>query len=218
VAIIHTDNTYDLTNDPEWKAPHQYVDTENIYSGEIGKIAGCRFVESTEAKIFHAANLTEVARELTVRTAISAATPTVAVKEAITAAEALSLVGRKVMLAAAQYEIVSATAGAENTASIQFSRDVSAAAVDAKVCPGEAGAGGRDVYSTLILGANAYGETEIASGGLEHIVKQLGSAGTSDPLNQRATAGWKASKSSKRLVEEYMIRVESCSTFQSGAN
>lgn len=70
------------------------------------------------------------------------------------------------------------------------------------------GAGGRDVYSTLILGENAYGTTELAGGGLEHIVKQLGSAGTADPLNQRATAGWKATKAAVRLVENYMVRIE----------
>ena len=64
-------------------------------------------------------------------------------------------------------------------------------------------------YSTLILGANAYGTTEISGGGLEHIVKQLGSAGTADPLNQRATAGWKATKAAVRLVEQYMVRIES---------
>ena len=52
-----------------------------------------------------------------------------------------------------------------------------------------------DVYSTLILGANAYGITDVEGGGLETIVKQLGSGGTADPLNQRATAGWKATKS-----------------------
>lgn len=56
-VIIHPDVAYDLMNDPKWLAPHQYVDTEHMYEGEIGKIEGCRFVESTEAKIFHAADL-----------------------------------------------------------------------------------------------------------------------------------------------------------------
>ena len=78
---------------------------------------------------------------------------------------------------------------------------------EAKVFEGE-GSGGRNVYSTLILGENAYGTTELAGGGLEHIVKQLGSAGTADPLNQRATAGWKATKAAVRLVENYMVRIE----------
>ena len=59
---------------------------------------------------------------------------------------------------------------------------------EAKIFP-KAGADGRDVYSTLILGDNAYGVTEVEGGGLSHIVKQLGSGGTTDPLNQRATTG-----------------------------
>jgi N4-gp56 family major capsid protein len=46
----------------------------------------------------------------------------------------------------------------------------------------------------------------------------LGSAGTADPLDQRATAAWKATKAAERLVEQYMIRIESASTFESGAN
>ena len=130
VGIIHPDIAYDLTNDPAWKDVKTYSDPSDIYEGEIGKIYGVRFVETTEAKIF---------------------------------------------------------AGK--------------------------GAGGRAVYSTLILGDNAYGVTEISGGGLEHIVKQLGSAGTGDPLNQRATAGWKATKVAERLVENYMVRIESGSTF-----
>ena len=135
VGIIHPDIAYDLTNDPAWKDVKTYSDPSDIYEGEIGKIFGVRFVETTEAKIW---------------------------------------------------------AGA--------------------------GAGGRAVYSTLILGDNAYGTTEISGGGLEHIVKQLGSAGTADALNQRATAGWKATKVAERLVENYMVRIESASTFNPTEN
>jgi len=135
VGIIHPDIAYDLTNDPAWKDVKTYSDPSDIYEGEIGKIYGVRFVETTEAKIW---------------------------------------------------------AGAGN--------------------------GGRAVYSTLILGDNAYGTTEISGGGLQHIVKQLGSAGTGDPLDQRATAGWKATKVAERLVENYMVRIESGSTFNPTEN
>lgn len=136
VGIIHPDVAFDLTDDPEWKYPHQYVDTEEIYSNEIGKIANIRFVETTEAKKW-------------------------------------------------------VNAG-KNTTS---------------------GSADRDVYSTLVMGADAYGVTEVTGGGLEFIVKQLGSSGTADPLNQRATAGWKAIKTAEILVEQYMIRVETTATF-----
>lgn len=80
------------------------------------------------------------------------------------------------------------------------------------------GASSADVYSTLVLGANAYGVTEVEGGGLKHITKQLGSAGTADPLDQRATAGWKAIKTAERLVEAFMIRIETVSSFNVGAN
>lgn len=130
VGIIHPDVSYDLMSDPKWVNVKTYSDPDGIYEGEIGKIEGVRFVETSEAKVFEGA-----------------------------------------------------------------------------------GASGVDVYSTLILGADAYGVTEITDGGLEHIVKQLGSAGTADPLNQRATAGWKATKTAERLVEQYMVRIETASTF-----
>jgi len=43
-------------------------------------------------------------------------------------------------------------------------------------------------------------------------VKPLGSGGSSDPLNQRGTVGWKAFKTAKILVQQYMVRVESTAT------
>lgn len=80
-----------------------------------------------------------------------------------------------------------------------------------------AGADGIDVYSTLIIGSNAYATTKVEGGGLETIIKQLGSAGTADPLNQRATVGWKALKVTEILSEQYMIRIETASTFNDHA-
>ena len=133
VAIIHPDVAFDLMSDPEWQAPHQYVDTKNIYHNEIGKIAGVRFVQTTEAKIF----------------------------------------------------------------------------------AGE-GADGRDVYSTLVIADGAYGVTEITGLGLQHIMKQLGSGGNSDPLNQRATIGWKATQSAVILMDPYMVRIETTSEVSNG--
>ena len=73
-----------------------------------------------------------------------------------------------------------------------------------------------DVYGTLIFGANAYATTKIEGGGLKTIIKQLGSAGTGDPLDQRATVGWKALKVTEILTEAYMIRIETASTFSDG--
>lgn len=90
---------------------------------------------------------------------------------------------------------------------------------EAKIFP--VGTGSDDpvvpVHSTLVIGKDAYGVTELEGGGLQHIVKQLGSGGTSDPLNQRATVGWKLSKVAEILVNAYMVRIESAATFNQDA-
>ena len=211
VAIIHPDVSYHLTDDPKWQAVTNYAPT-NFYNGEIGKIEGVRFVETTEAKIFHAEDLTAGARALTVKTTLDTPGKTVAVDELITSDDATAIVGRKVILGTALYTIASVSAAAAGSATITTAEDVSVAngTKANKAYPGEAGALGRDVYSTLVIGEDAYGVTKIDGGGLETIVKAKGSAGTGDPLNQRATQGWKAIQGATILTEPYMVRIETC--------
>lgn len=53
-----------------------------------------------------------------------------------------------------------------------------------------AGAAGIDIYATIILGEGAYGIVDVAgSGAVQNIIKPVGSAGSADPLDQRATTG-----------------------------
>ena len=122
VAIIHPYAAYDLMRDPEWVGAHKYADPQTLFEGEIGEIAGVRFVQTTEAKIYE---------------------------------------------------------------------------------------GG--IFATLFLGADAYGITEVTGGGLQTIVKQKGSAGTADPLDQRSSVGWKAIRTAELLIPNYIVRVESYS-------
>ena len=128
VAIIHPYVAYDLMRDPEWIDAHKYANPTNLYEGEIGEIAGVRFVQTTEAKIYE---------------------------------------------------------------------------------------GG--VFGSLFIGEGAYGVTEITGGGLQTIVKQKGSAGTADPLDQRSSVGWKAIKTAELLIPQYLVRVESKSAEFSGS-
>lgn len=133
VCILHPYVAHDLMNDPHWERMHQYCLPENQYAGEIGRIAGVRFVESSEAAVY---------------------------------------------------------TGTEND------------------CPD-----GCAVFGCLFFGKDAYGVTEVTGGGLETIIKQLGSGGTADPLNQRSTVGWKALQTAEILQPMHLIRVECCSTF-----
>ena len=110
VCILHPYAAYDLMNDPQWEQMHQYCKADEMYEGEIGRIAGVRFVESSEAAVY---------------------------------------------------------TGAEND------------------CPA-----GLAVFGCLFIADGAYGVTEVTGGGLQTIIKQLGSAGSADPLNQRSTVGY----------------------------
>ena len=51
---------YDLQNDSLWQDVSKYSGAENIYSGEIGRLFGVVFVESTEAKVVRQAMLTKL--------------------------------------------------------------------------------------------------------------------------------------------------------------
>ena len=133
VCILHPYVAYDIMSDPRWEEMHKYATPENMYEGEIGRIAGVRFVETSEAAVYK---------------------------------------------------------GTEND------------------CPQ-----GLAVFGCLFLADGAYGVTEVSGGGLTTIIKQLGSAGTADPLDQRSTVGWKALQTAEILMEPYMVRVECCSAF-----
>lgn len=71
-----------------------------------------------------------------------------------------------------------------------------------------AGNGGINVYATLIMGSDAYGISRISGEAVKNIIKPLGSAGTADPLEQRATSGWKATFVAKILNDAFMVRLE----------
>ena len=212
VAIIHSNVAYDLMNDSEWQNVKDY-NPKNWYEGEIGRIFGCRFIETTEAKVFKGEDLTSAFRNLTVKTALSSASKTVSVSEAFSAEDAEKLVGRKLLIGQNTYTVTAASNTAQ-TITVDENIAVADATANAKIYPGEAGKEGMDVYSTLFIGADAYGVSEVEGGGLKTIIKQLGSAGSGDPLDQRATVGWKAVKTAAILSEPFMVRVETASTLK----
>lgn len=69
------------------------------------------------------------------------------------------------------------------------------------------------VHSTLIFGKDAYGVCDVDGKSKPSvIVKPHGSSGTEDPLNQRASVGWKTLFTAVRLNEEAMVRIEHAAT------
>ena len=69
-----------------------------------------------------------------------------------------------------------------------------------------------DVYGTLIFGMNAFGIVPLRGAALTTHLKARGTGGTSDPLEQIGTIGWKAKTTTKILNDNFLIRIESAAT------
>ncbi len=235
IAIIHPDVAYDLMNDPAWEAPKNYCDPDDLYNGEIGRIGGVRFVESTEAKIIEADKLVASSgtKYLTIASysasgsgSATSGTATkfmLTVSDELSADDAAALVGKNLQLYdedEATVEKVTVSGANAATKAIYLTEGANGTyAAGDKAYAANAGSLGRSVYCTLVLGENAYGVIDIAGTGRpEHIIKQLGSAGTGDPINQRATVGWKADVTACVLAQEALVRIETASTFDSDGN
>lgn len=61
-----------------------------------------------------------------------------------------------------------------------------------------------DIYRCPIIAQHAYGIVDLEGGNAKSIIKAFGSGGTSDPLNQRATAGWKVAFVARILNDIFM--------------
>lgn len=130
IGIIHPYAAHDLReNDNDWQDVSKYNGGTQIIEGEIGKIHGVRFLESSNA-------------------------------------------------------------------------------------PFAANGNGIPVYKTCIFGQDAVGAVDLAAQTAKPsiIIKDFGSAGSGDPLNQVATAGWKMAFTSLRLQEDALVRIESSSS------
>ena len=212
ICICSPDATYDLQSDALWQDVSKYSNAEQIYSGEIGRLFGVVFVEATEAKIYSQSVMNAVnANTSTSSTFVLKNTPTP--KEVAY----LSTGGNKLMVGGTEYTLspnnpytpstrtVKLTAAVSLTAdTVVYSRDAGAPDATTHVAP--------DVHATLIFGADAYGVVDVAgSGAMETIIKPCGSAGTTDPLNQRSTVGAKvAAYAAKVLNPLWIVKIEHC--------
>lgn len=209
VAIVDPDIAFDLMSDSAWENVKTYSDPKDMYNGEIGRLYGVRFVETTEAKVFRGEDLAENKSELIVNSVSGAK---IYVADTITSSEAAALASRKIYVNGFTYTVSSAAAGENGEAYLTCSETVSASiAAGMRVYPGEGAASNLPVHVTLVIGRDAYGVTD-PKANLETIVKELGSAGSADPLNQRGTIGWKCHHLAKILVNEFMVRIESVAT------
>ena len=207
ICICSPDATYDLQNDALWQDVSKYSNAEAIYSGEIGRLFGVVFVESTEAKVFRQSVWNKVSEA-------TSSSASFVLKNAPTEAEAayLSREDNPIRIGEASYTI----AGFDPSSNTVTLKETASLAADAIVYSEDAGAldpetkTAMDVHSTLIFGKDAYGVVDVAgSGALQIIIKPHGSAGTQDPLDQRATVGAKVAAYTAVILNElWLLRIE----------
>ena len=207
ICICSPDATYDLQNDPLWQDVSKYSNAEAIYSGEIGRLFGVVFVESTEAKVFRQSVWNKVSEA-------TSSSASFVLKNAPTDAEAayLSRADNPIRIGDASYTI----AGFDPDTNTVTLKETASLTADAIVYSEDAGAldsetkTAMDVHSTLIFGKDAYGVVDVAgSGALQIIIKPHGSAGTQDPLDQRATVGAKVAAYTAVILNElWLLRIE----------
>lgn len=210
ICICSPDATYDLQSDPLWQDVSKYAGAEAIYSGEIGRMFGVVFVESTEAKVFSQSVYTTVA-------AHEAGSADVQLAAVTDAAAAYLKPGAQLTIGDTAYTVASLDRG---SATVTLSEAVSTAiAAGTKAYSADAGAldgdkRGADVHATLVFGADAYGVVDVAGGGvLRTIVKPCGSAGAADPLDQRSTVGAKVDAYAATILNDlWLVRIEHCVT------
>lgn len=101
--------------------------------------------------------------------------------------------------------------GAENIMKGEIGRIHGVRFISTTMCPTDATTNtAGTLHKTLIIGKDAYGVVDVdGSSKPEIIIKPTGSAGTEDPLNQRASCGWKAMATTVRLQELAMVCIQS---------
>ncbi len=211
VAIVHPDIAHDLMSDEKWIHAQQYQARTPLFEGEVGELYGVRFVESPLATVFRGESFKGF-DELTILS-IEGKDCGLTIAENLTPGDIDQLSGRKALIGNKIYTIAFGEDASSGRTRIYMVEDLNGEFIEPgmKIYPGEGAAASKPVYSTLILGADAYGVTDPKST-LENITKALGSAGSGDPLNQRATMGWKSYHLCKILTNMYMVRLESLAT------
>jgi len=217
VAIVHPYQTADLLTDKQWVDITKYKNPEKIFEGEIGKLYNVRFVETSQALILKGKPLTAASETLTNGGNAAAASSASGVTT-VTLASAIEI-GDHIRDASeenpvllnvdgVEFECVGATAGAAGSAKIQIQQPHAQIPANAVIYPGGAGKNNIAVLPVLFLGKEAFGNVGVEGARQEIIVKQKGSAGSADPLNQRSTVGWKGLYAAKILMQEHIVRVE----------
>jgi len=188
-AIVHPGSTYDLESDTAvggWIDAQRYAGSEKLFTGEVGRYAGVRFIESPAAVAFNA--VTGPAITLAGGAAVAATdNVTISAPTNLVAGNRIrinTLTGGAGLAAATTYYIVQPTSATVfklsatlNGTPIDITSDSSA--ITASVV--------NDVLNATIFGPESYAFGDWGS--IQTYFTEPG--GLTDPLHQLAKVGWK---------------------------
>lgn len=223
-AIVHTDVVYDLTSDKEhWIDVAAYQDKQKIEKYELGCAYKVKFFESTNAMVFKPADyIIDELADIVASADFNAAKKTLTTAVKFSADQARALTGLLVNVAytdgGTQYvapmciEDVDYETGEIKFRWVPVDTTKWTAANGLKIVPYGGGAGGCDVYSTLVYGQDAFGTVELGGNGRNFsiIINPPGSAGAADPMAQRGTMAWKVKGFCTAIIQDdFIVRLES---------
>lgn len=212
-AIVHPDAIYDLTADEQWIDVAKYQDKEKIERYELGCMYKVKFFESTNAKVFKAESYLFGTTAALTMSALEADKRCMTVSETLTDDDARALTGKMVQVGDAPM-CVERVDPVQQKVYFRWMPDASVYAdwsTSTQIVPAGGGAGGVNVYGTVIYGQNAYGDIELGMGGenVKIIINPPGSSGAADPLEQRGTIAWKVKGFCCTILQDaFIVRLE----------
>lgn len=224
-AKISHDTYYDLSQDQHWIDVAKYQNDSRVQKYELGTIYKVKFFEVDNAKVFTTETyLYGATSYLTAAATYDMTTRTMTIADTMTEDEARELTGKLVYVnRSTTYNTLMCIervypSGTANETKIVFRWNPTATeganwttANTTKITP-TGGGNGVDVHATIIYGQNAFGMVKLGSKGrpnIQIIVKQPGSSGSEDPLNQRGTIAWKVPHFACAVIQDdFIVRIE----------
>ncbi len=213
-AIVHPDTVFDLTADPMWIDIAKYQDKSKVEKYELGTMYGVKFYVSTNAKKFEDEDYLAYNIESLTISGLDKETRKATLVTTLTEDEARAMTGKLVNVSGGSTVTPMCIERIDVTAKTITFRYVPDAAVGATtVAPAGGGAGGVEVFGTIIYGQNAYGSIELGGNGknVKIIIHAPGHG--EDPLEQRGTIAWKVKGFTTVILQDaYMVRLEHAAT------
>ena len=224
-AKIDHETYYDLTNDDHWENIAKYYDDRKMEKNLLGAIYNVKFYEVDNGKVFSTESyLYGTTASLTMAGTYDATNNIMTIAETMTEDVARELTGKLVYVnRSSTYNTMMCIeqiwpSGTANTTKVKFRWAADATettnwTTGNSTCIKPTGGGNSiDVHASIIYGQDAFGMVTLGSAkrpNIKIILKQVGSSGSNDPLDQRGSVAWKVPFFAVAVIQDdFICRVE----------